>query len=341
MIHVEHLTKTYGPTCALDDVSFDVARGEVVGLLGPNGAGKTTLMRILTGYMPPTGGQASIAGYDVFEHSLEARRRIGYLPESAPLYGEMTVRAYLHYRVSLYRLPSRRALNRRDAVERAMSACRIADRADSLIDHLSKGLRQRVGLAQAIVHDSEVLILDEPTIGLDPRQIQDVRQLIRDLCHGNGRRERTILLSSHILPEVSQVCDRVLILHRGRLAAEGAPDELIARLQGARQIRVQVRAPEDAPVAALLRSLPGIADVRAQADAASGDTSSGDGVYVVDYTPDMDVRPQLTQAILRAGWELLELRAQEMSLEEVFLQLTLDEGQENPVSTASKEAPNA
>jgi ABC-2 type transport system ATP-binding protein len=333
MIRVERLCKNYGPTCALDDVSFNVARGEVVGLLGPNGAGKTTLMRILTGYMPPTAGQASIAGYAVVEHSLDARRRIGYLPESAPLYGEMTVRAYLRYRASLYRLPSRspnrRFPNRRDAVERAMSACRIADRADSLIDHLSKGLRQRVGLAQAIVHDPEVLILDEPTIGLDPRQMQDVRQLIRDLCHGNGRRERTILLSSHILPEVSQVCNRVLILHRGRLAAEGAPDELIARLQGTRQIRVQVRAPEDAPVAALLRRLPGIADVQVQ----------GEGVYVVDYTPDMDVRPQLTQAILRAGWELLELRVQEMSLEEVFLQLTVDEGQET--SIASEEAHNA
>ena len=213
-------------------------------------------MRILSGYMPPTGGQASIAGFDLFEDSLEARRRIGYLPESAPLYGEMSVRAYLHYRASLYRVP-----NRRTAVQRAMSACHIADRADTLIDHLSKGLRQRVGLAQAIVHDPDVLILDEPTIGLDPRQILEVRSLIRDLA-GKDRRERTILLSSHILPEVSQVCGRVLILHHGRLVAEGAPDELTARLQGAQQLYVQVRAPEDTTVVTLLRSLPGIVDVQ-------------------------------------------------------------------------------
>jgi ABC-2 type transport system ATP-binding protein len=327
MIQVSHLDKNYGPTRALHDVSFDIARGEVVGLLGPNGAGKTTMLRILSGYMPPSGGRASIAGFDVFEDSLEARRRIGYLPESAPLYGEMTVRAYLHYRASLYRLPGRQVSNRREAVEhaavqRAMSACGIAGRADSLIDHLSKGLRQRVGLAQAIVHDPEVLILDEPTIGLDPRQIQEVRQLIRDLG-----RERTILLSSHILPEVSQVCNRVLILHHGRLAAKGTPDELTARLQGASQVRIQVRAPEGAPVAAVLGRLPGITDVQPQADAASGDVASG-GVYLVSCAPDANARPQLIQAILQAGWELLELRAEEMSLEEVFMQLTVDEDRE-------------
>jgi len=315
MIHIEHLSKSYGPMQALRDVSFEVAHGEVVGLLGPNGAGKTTLMRILTGYMPPSAGQASVAGFDLFEHSLEARRRIGYLPESTPLYGEMTVRAYLHYRASLYHVSGRRGAARREAVERAMAACHISDRADSPIEHLSKGLRQRVGLAQAIVHDPDVLILDEPTIGLDPRQILEVRQLIRDLSHGNGRRERTILLSSHILPEVSQVCTRVLILHRGRLVAAGAPDELTARLRGAQQVHVQVRAPEDAPVATVLGSLPGITEVQ------SGDN----GAYVVTCEPDVDVRPQLTQAILQAGWELLELRAARMSLEEVFMQLTVDE----------------
>ena len=310
MIHVDHLGKSYGPTRALHDVSFDVARGEVVGLLGPNGAGKTTIMRILAGYMPPGEGRASIAGFDVFEDSLQARRRTGYMPESVPLYGEMSVRAYLDYMAALHHVPDRKR-----AVWWAMEACHIAERAASLIDHLSKGLRQRVGLAQAIVHDPDVLILDEPTIGLDPRQILEVRQLIRDLSHGNGRRERTILLSSHILPEVSQVCSRVLILHRGRLVAEGAPDELTSRLRGAQQIHVQVRAPEDAPVATVLGSLPGITEVQ------SGDNDA----YVVTCKPDVDVRPQLTQAILQAGWELLELRAVRMSLEEVFMQLTVDE----------------
>jgi ABC-2 type transport system ATP-binding protein len=305
MIHADHLGKSYGSTRALHDVSFDVARGEVVGLLGPNGAGKTTIMRILAGYMPPSEGRASIAGFDVFEDSLGARRRTGYMPESVPLYGEMSVRAYLDYMAALHHVPDRKR-----AVRRAMEACHVAERADSLIDHLSKGLRQRVGLAQAIVHDPDVLILDEPTIGLDPRQILEVRQLIRDLG-----REHTILLSSHILPEVSQVCTRVLILHRGRLVAAGAPDELTARLRGAQQVHVQVRAPEDAPVATVLGSLPGITEVQ------SGDN----GAYVVTCEPDVDVRPQLTQAILQAGWELLELRAARMSLEEVFMQLTVDE----------------
>ena len=357
MITVSHLDKSYGPTRALDDVSFEVARGEVAGLLGPNGAGKTTLLRILSGYLPPTRGRASVAGFDLFEDSLETRRRIGYLPESAPLYGEMTVRAYLDYRASLYQVP-----NRREAVARAMSACHIADRANSPIDHLSKGLRQRVGLAQAIVHDPEVLILDEPTIGLDPKQVVEVRQLIRDLSHGNGRRERTILLSSHVLPEVSQVCSRVLILHRGRLVAEGTPDELTAPLQGAQQIRVQVRAPEDAPVTTVLGSLPGITGVRRQADAApvAGAPAAAASVYLVSCAPTdgpcphADVRPRLTQAILQAGWELLELRAVGTSLEEVFIQLTVDENREtgffgpteansgwrqNPVSI--EETPNA
>jgi ABC-2 type transport system ATP-binding protein len=332
MIQVEHLGKTYGPICALDDVSFDVARGEVVGLLGPNGAGKTTLMRILTGYMPPTQGRASIAGFDVFEHSLEARRRIGYLPESTPLYGEMSVRAYLDYRASLY---GRKGISAR-AVQRAMSACRIADRADSLIDHLSKGLRQRVGLAQAIVHDPDVLILDEPTIGLDPRQILEVRQLIHDLG-----RERTILLSSHILSEIRQVCSRVLILHDGRLAAEGTPDELTARLQGRTEVRVEVRAPPDTPadrrafIRTVMGKVPGVTDVH----------SLNEHVYTLTCSPDVDVRPRLTQAILQAGWELLELRALETSLEDIFLQLTTDEQEtgRNPVSAASsaEEAPHA
>ena len=216
-----------------------------------------------------------------------------------------------------------------------MAACGIADRADTLIDHLSKGLRQRVGLAQAIVHDPDVLILDEPTIGLDPRQIGEVRDLIRSLGQ-----ERTILLSSHILPEVRQVCDRVLILHHGRLVAQGAPEELTARLQGVKQLRVQVRAPEDAPVAATLSRLPGVASVLADATA--------DGVYAVTCAPDADVRAQVTQAILQAGWELLELRVLEMSLEEVFLQLTVDEqepgffeptqGWQNPVSVEGDHA---
>ena len=305
MIHVEHLCKNYGPTRALDDVSFDVAQGEVVGLLGPNGAGKTTAMRILAGYLPPSDGQASIAGYDVFEDSLQVRARIGYLPESVPLYDEMTVRAYLAYMAGLRRVPERA-----HAVQRAMEACHIADRAGSPIGHLSKGMRQRVGLAQAIVHDPEVLILDEPTIGLDPQQIREVRQLIQALGQ-----EHTVILSSHILPEVSQTCSRILILHNGRLAAQGTADELTAGLRGGGRVRVRVRAPADAQVPTVLGDIPGVSEVQTQQC----------GAYTITCPPEVDVRPQLAQAIVQQGWELLELRAIELSLEEIFLQLTVDE----------------
>jgi ABC-2 type transport system ATP-binding protein len=305
MIHVEHLCKNYGPTRALDDVSFDVAQGEIVGLLGPNGAGKTTAMRILTGYMPPSDGQASIGGYDVFEDSLEARARIGYLPESVPLYDEMTVRAYLAYMAGLRRVP-----DRAKAIQRAMEACHIAARAESPIGHLSKGMRQRVGLAQAIVHDPEVLILDEPTIGLDPKQIREVRRLIQALG-----KEHTVLLSSHILPEVSQTCSRILILHGGRLVAQGAPDDLMARLRGGGQVLVRIRPPASEQASTILGSIPGVTEVQLQED----------GTYTVTCPPDVDVRPQLAQAIVQHGWELLELRAMDMSLEDIFLQLTVDE----------------
>ncbi len=316
MIHVEHLCKNYGPLRALHDVSFNVAQGEIVGLLGPNGAGKTTAMRILTGYMPPSDGQASIAGYDVFEDSLEVRARIGYLPESVPLYDEMTVRAYLAYMADLHRVP-----DRTQAVQRAMEACHIADRAGSLIGHLSKGLRQRVGLAQAIVHNPEVLILDEPTIGLDPKQIREARQLIQALGE-----EHTIILSSHILPEVSQTCSRILILHGGRLVAQGTPDELMARLQGGGQILVRVRHPAGEQVPAVLGSIPGVTEVQPQEG----------GAYTIVCTPDTDVRPQLAQAIVQHGWELLELRATGMSLEDIFLQLTVDEA---PAEEGETEVP--
>jgi ABC-2 type transport system ATP-binding protein len=322
MIHVEHLCKNYGPTRALDDISFDVAQGEVVGLLGPNGAGKTTVMRILTGYIPPSDGQANIAGYDILENSLEVRARIGYLPESVPLYDEMTVRAYLTYMAGLRRVP-----DRAQAVQRAMEACHIAERASSLIGHLSKGLRQRVGLAQAIVHNPEVLILDEPTIGLDPKQIREARQLIQALGE-----KHTVILSSHILPEVSQTCSRILILHDGRLAAQGTPDELMARLRGGGQILVRVRPLAGEQVSTILGSIPGVTEVRPQES----------GAYTVTCPPEVDVRSQLAQAVVQHGWELLELRAMDMSLEDIYLQLALDENATEDASVEStQEAPRA
>jgi ABC-2 type transport system ATP-binding protein len=304
VIEVAHLCKDYGRFRALDDVSFAVDKGEVVGFLGPNGAGKTTAMRILTGYMPPTAGQASVAGFDVLEDSLEVRRRIGYLPESVPLYGEMSVWAYLSFMASLRRVPDREW-----AIWKAMEACHIEDRADTLIAKLSKGLRQRVGLAQAILHDPQVLILDEPTIGLDPKQIIEVRELIRALGE-----EHTVILSTHILPEVSQTCSRVLIINRGQIVAEGTPDELTARLQGGGRVLVQVGQPTG-ETAQVLRGVDGVLDVFVR----------GEGRFEVLCPPQVERRPQLAQAVVERGWELLELRAVDMSLEDVFLELTMDE----------------
>jgi ABC-2 type transport system ATP-binding protein len=312
MIEVNHLSKNYGPFRALNDVSFRVDKGEIVGLLGANGAGKTTMMRILTGYMPPTEGQASIAGFDVFEDSLQVRKRIGYLPESVPLYAEMTVRAYLNYMADLRRVP-----DRKKAVSRAMESCQIAERAESLIGKLSKGLRQRVGLAQAILHAPDVLVLDEPTIGLDPKQIIQVRELIQEIG-----REHTVLLSSHILPEVQQTCGRVLIINRGQIVAEGTPDELTSQLQGAQRILVQVGQPTG-EVSQVLEGLAGVMAVHPQRE----------GRYEVHCTPSADCRPQLARTIVDRGWDLLELRAVDMSLEEIFIELTTDE----PPATDRKE----
>jgi len=309
MIDVQHLCKDYGTFRALDDVCFHIDQGEIVGFLGPNGAGKTTTMRILTGYLPPSEGEARVAGYDVFKESIEVRKRIGYLPESVPLYTEMTVYAYLDYMADL-----RRVSNRLRAVERAMEACHIADRAESIISKLSKGLRQRVGLAQAIVHEPDVLILDEPTIGLDPKQIIEVRELIRELG-----REHTVILSSHILPEVSQTCDRILIINNGRIVAEGSSEDLTAQLEGGGQVAVQLESPEDISPEQVAKVLRGVDDV-------VGVTIKGPGRFRVACAPQVDVRPRLAQAVVQRGWDLLELRSISMSLEDIFLRLTAEEG---------------
>jgi ABC-2 type transport system ATP-binding protein len=309
MIDVEHLCKEYGSFRALDDVTFHVDKGEVVGFLGPNGAGKTTTMRILTGYMPPSDGRASIAGFDVFTDSLQVRKRIGYMPESVPLYDEMSVHAYLDYMASLRRVPDRDR-----AIRRAMAACHIEHRAQSLIGKLSKGLRQRVGLAQAILHDPEVLILDEPTIGLDPKQIIEVRDLIHELGQ-----EHTVILSTHILPEASQTCSRVLIINNGCIAAEGTPDELTSRLQGAEHVLVRLGT-ADTDASPVLSEVPDVVDVQPQ----------GSGAYTVICAPKVDRRPEIARAIVAQGWDLLELRAASMSLEDIFLKLTTDEPAAQP-----------
>jgi ABC-2 type transport system ATP-binding protein len=266
-------------------------------------------MRILAGYMPPSDGQARVAGFDVFEDSLQVRRRIGYLPESVPLYAEMTVRAYLSFMGGLRRVP-----DRDKAIQHAMEACHIKDRADSPIGKLSKGLRQRVGLAQAILHEPEVLILDEPTIGLDPNQIIEVRELIQEIGQ-----EHTVLLSTHILPEVSQTCSRVLIINKGAIVAEGTPDELTARLEGAGRVLLQVREP--APdTSTILGSVPGVDEVHEQ----------DDGRYELVCAPNLDLRPQLARAVVERGLELLELRSVGRSLEDIFVELTTDETEVMP-----------
>jgi ABC-2 type transport system ATP-binding protein len=303
MIQAQGLTKTYGDRIAIQDVSFEVQAGEILGFLGPNGAGKTTTMRILTGYMPPTAGRARVAGYDVFSESIEARRHIGYLPETVPLYPEMTVAGYLDFVGRLRHIPDRRA-----RLAEVMERLHLEGQADIPIGKLSKGYRQRVGLAQAILHKPRVLILDEPTIGLDPRQIIEVRSLIREL---GG--EHTIILSTHILPEASQVCNRVLIINEGQIVAEDTPERLTARLKGGERIYVQVGGSPDG----LPEALSGIEGV-------TGVEPKGNGGYEVICALGADRRAAIAQTIVSRGWPLLELRPVGMSLEEIFLKLTTE-----------------
>ena len=309
MIEVQHVTKRYGRVTAVDDVSFRVERGEILGFLGPNGAGKTTTMRILTGYMPATEGRATVAGFDIFANPIEAKRRTGYLPETPPLYPDMTVREYLDFVARIKGVP---ASERKQRVTTVMERTRVADMADRHCAKLSKGYRQRVGLGQALIHNPDVLILDEPTAGLDPKQIIETRDLIRSL---GG--DHTIVLSTHILPEVAQTCQRVVIINRGRVVAVDTPDNLTARLKGAETMYVQVDAGADEPGPALAQ-IPGVTRVSA-ADGPSG------GGFEVESDRGTDVRREIARAVVNRGWGLLELRPMRMSLEEIFLQVTTDE----------------
>jgi ABC-2 type transport system ATP-binding protein len=306
MIQVEGLTKYYGNYRAIDSLSFHADAGEIVGFLGPNGAGKTTTMRILTGYMPPSDGKASIAGFDVYEDSLEVRRRIGYLPETVPLYKEMTVWQYVDYMAALHGMRGR---DREDRVDEVIDKVGLLDRADSMIDSLSKGMRQRVGLAQALVHRPQVLILDEPTIGLDPRQVREVRELIREVGE-----DRTVLLSTHILSEVSQLCSRILVINKGRIVAEDDPDTLAARLQGAVRFSVRVGNADLEKVAEAIRALPDVVEAYV-----------GERGIEVTSKRDKDARAAVAKIIMDNSWELIELQAMGMSMEDIFLQLTTDD----------------
>jgi gliding motility-associated transport system ATP-binding protein len=310
MIEVQNLTKRYGPVTAVDDVTFRAEAGEILGFLGPNGAGKTTTMRVITGYMPATEGKVTVAGYDVFEQPIEAKRRTGYLPETPPLYPDMSVREYLTFVAKIKGVPRKETATR---VQEVMKRTWVADMANRQCGKLSKGYRQRVGLAQAILHNPDVLVLDEPTAGLDPKQIIESRQLIRELGGSH-----TIVLSTHILPEVSQTCQRVVIINKGKVVAVDTPDNLTARLRGSETMYLHVAAPADALNSAFA-SLPGVTRVAV--------TPGREGVLdvEVDSEKGVDVRRDLAATVVNRGWGLLELRPMRMSLEDIFLSLTTEE----------------
>jgi ABC-2 type transport system ATP-binding protein len=322
VIEVDKLTKRYGRTTAVDGISFVVKKGEILGFLGPNGAGKTTTMRILTCYLPPTEGTARVAGHDVFEEPLEVKKRVGYIPETPPLYPDMEVATFLDFCAKIKGVAKS---ERRARVDAAMEKCRVGDVRQTLIGRLSKGYRQRVGLAQAILHDPPVLILDEPTAGLDPKQIIETRDLIKGL---GG--EHTVILSTHILPEVSMTCGRVVIINKGKVVAEDTPENLTHRLRGAGTLRLDVRG-DAAAVADALRSVPGVTAVRPHGHA--GDVSALD----VEASAGADVRADLARAVVQKGFDLLGLQQVGMSLEEIFLHLTTSEAHAEAASSPALE----
>ena len=313
MIEVENLSKRYGEVSAIRDISFQARPGQVTGFLGPNGAGKTTTMRILTGFMPPTSGRAIVAGYDVFTDSMEVRRRVGYLPENVPLYRDMTALGYLKFIAAVRGL--------RDGEGRAREVLGRVDllgRADSRIRTLSKGMRQRVGVAQALIHDPEVLILDEPTIGLDPFQVLELRDLVRVLG-----RDHTVLFSTHILSEAEQICDQVIIIDRGEIMAEGSPQALRSELESGRPVIVRADAPLDEALA-LVSALPEVAQA----------SISADGITATPADPTQDPRPAIARAIMERGWALNELRSVAVTLEDIFLEVA---GSQAPAMDVAEE----
>jgi ABC-2 type transport system ATP-binding protein len=318
LIEVENLTKAYGQVTAVDHVSFSVNKGEILGFLGPNGAGKTTTMRILTGYMPASSGTARVAGFDVFTDSMEVRRHIGYLPEAPPVYPDMSVATYLDFVLRIKNVPSERRPAR---IDDALAKTSLGDKRNTLIKHLSRGYKQRVGLAQALVHDPDVIVLDEPTVGLDPKQIIEVRHLIKNLAGSH-----TIILSTHILPEVSMTCDRVVIINKGKIAAVDTPLNLTTQLNSGQRIQVEAQAPEQALQQALSQ-IPGASRVQLEPARADGHVAA-----TVEAAPGQDLRSVVASKIVEKGWPLFELRGVSMSLEDIFLELTTDEAAQPPPS---------
>jgi ABC-2 type transport system ATP-binding protein len=301
MIEVENLTKKYGSTTAVNSISFSAQPGQVTGFLGPNGAGKTTTMRMLTGFLPPTSGKAVVAGHDVFEESLEVRKRVGYLPENVPLYRDMTALSYLMYIGEI-----RGVKNRREKALETLERVALGSRANSRIRTLSKGMKQRVGLASALIHDPEVLILDEPTIGLDPLQVLELRDLVRELG-----RSHTVLFSTHILSEAEQVCDNVVIINRGHIVAEGSPSELRGTLERGGRVLLRLNVNPDTALETI-QAIPSVAKVEISAD----------GIITTPTDTQVDPRPAIARAVVERGWDLIELRPLAVNLEEIFLELT-------------------
>jgi ABC-2 type transport system ATP-binding protein len=313
LITVENLTKRYPNKRAIDSVSFQVEKGEILGFLGPNGAGKTTTMRIITGYMPASEGTVRVDGFDVFENPLDVRRRIGYLPESPPLYLEMSVAGYLRFVAKIKGVPKEKIA---PEVNRVMERVNITDVKDRIIAKLSKGYKQRVGLAQALLGDPPVLILDEPTIGLDPKQIQQIRELIKDLA-GN----HTVVLSTHILPEVEQTCHRVIIIDRGKIVAVDTPQNLRLQLQGAARVSMEIQGPVS-EITLQLKKTPGVVDVR------TVESTDGRHRFQIEGELQKEIRSDLARVVVQNGWGLYELQAATMSLEDIFLKLTTAEERE-------------
>ncbi len=325
MIEVERLTKRYGPTRAVTDVSFRVEKGEVLGFLGPNGAGKTTTMRVITGYIPPTEGTVRVAGFDVVDQPLEVKRRIGYLPETPPLYPDMVVSEYLAFVGRIKGVPRADLKNR---INEVSEKCAIADVREKQTGHLSKGYRQRVGLAQAMIHNPEVLVLDEPTAGLDPKQIIETRELIKGLAG-----QHTVVLSTHILPEVSKTCERVVVISGGKVVAVGKPDELTRRLQGFETVLLMAEGPSG-EIKERLERVGGVSLVEQH------ETSDGRATFEIHAAKEQDVRAELARAVVESQWKLLELRSSGMSLEDIFLKLTTEDLTEQKSEDTSQKSEN-
>jgi len=319
LIKIEHMSKSYGPYPAVIDISFEVLKGEIVGFLGPNGAGKTTTMRVVTGFTPPTEGDVTVGGYDVVSHSLDVRRHIGYLPETVPLYLDMTVTDYLTYMGEIRGMNSSWVKER---LPKVIEMVRLGEYRNTLVGRLSKGYRQRTGIAQAILHEPDVLVMDEPTIGIDPIQVVETRELISDLGENH-----TMLLSSHILPEVSAICKRVLVINDGRIVADDKPDDLSEKLQHAERIEVSVRGAEAPAFINAMRDISAVVDARSDQrvsvvqKAAREDFSP----FIVDARPNVQAAEQIARSIIDNGWGLSNLTPLPMTLEEIFLELTTEE----------------